>query len=271
MYDLISVVIPTYNRQKYLSKAIQTVLNQTYSNFEIIIVDDASTQDNSKLIESFKNERIKYLKNSKKMGAPYSRNIGIKNAKGRFIAFLDDDDEWKKNKLEKQIKAFDEEDIGLVICYSLDKRFGRERISKPPQEITHKQLLKSFNLSSTSTYVVRKTVFENIDGFDVNLASAQEYDLAIRISKKYKVKTIPDVLVIQNSSDGQISENWGKKIRGILALYTKHSREYKILGVKGCAMNHAKNIGILFIFLLGFLIGNKIYKIIIPIKELYEQ
>lgn len=271
MNELVSVVIPTYNRQKYLHKAIQTVLNQTYQHFEIVIVDDASVVDNKEIVDSFHDKRIRYFKNDEQRGAPYSRNFGIEQSKGKFVAFLDDDDEWEEEKLEKQMKEFEQLDVGLVICYSLDKRFGNKRISKPQQVITYKKLLKSFNLSSTSTYVIRKKIFNTTGGFDVDLPSAQEYDLAIRIAKYYTIRTIPEVLVIQNSSEGQISENWGKKIRGILGLYAKHSREYKVLGFKGCLMNHFKNIGLLFIFLLGFIIGNKIYRIIIPIKEVYEQ
>ncbi len=267
---LISVVIPTYNRPDFLKKAIKTVLNQTYRNLEILIIDDASTVNNQKNINNFDDNRIIYFKNKTRRGAPYSRNVGIKNAKGRFIAFLDDDDEWMPRKLEEQLKAFDDPAVGLAVCYSFDKRFGRERISKPPKSITYKDLLKSFNLSSTSSYLIRGELFDEIGYFDLGLPSAQEYDLALRISKNYAVKTVPDVLMIQNTSEGQISENWARKLKGIMALYKKHAKEYKKLGSKGCLVNHIKNAGLLGLFLLGFIFGNKIYSFIIPIKEIYE-
>jgi hypothetical protein len=105
-------------------------------------------------------------------------------------------------------------DIGLVICYSLDKRFGMERISKPPERITHEYILKSFNLSSSSSYLVRKCALDDVGGFDTLLPSAQEYDLAIRLSKTYPVWCIPEVLMIQHATKGQISENWRRKIKG---------------------------------------------------------
>lgn len=268
---LISIVIPTYNRPNYLKKAIETVLDQTYSNFEILVVDDASTVDNLEIIQDFDDDRINFFKNKRRSGAPYSRNVGIKNAKGEFVAFLDDDDEWASPKLEVQLKAFDDTNIGLVVCYSLDKRFGRERVSKPPESVTHADLLKSFNLSSTSTYLVRRKVFDEIGFFDLDLPSAQEYDLAIRISKLYSVITVPDILMIQNASEGQISENWTRKIRGIMALYKKYANEYKSLGFKNSIINHIKTLGLLELFFLGFIFGNKIYGLIIPMKEIYER
>ena len=268
---LISIIIPTYNRPKYLQKAIETIIKQTYSNFEIIIIDDASTLDSKNIVESFKDKRIRYFRNEKRRGAPFSRNQGIDKAKGELIAFLDDDDEWMSTKLEDQLKLFNNEKLGLVVCYSLDKRFGNERISKPSESITYKDLLKSFNLSSTSSYLVRRKALDKVGYFDLNLPSGQEYDIALRISKYYDVKTLPKLLMIQNSSEGQISENWGKKIRGIIALYKKYSKDYKILGCKGCIINHIKNLGLFFLFFLGFILGNKIYKIIIPVKEIYEK
>ena len=268
---LVSVIIPTYNRPGYLKKAIQTVLNQTYNNLEIIIVDDASKTDTKKVIHSFNDNRITYIRNKKQSGAPVSRNNGIKKAKGTCIAFLDDDDEWEPTKLEKQLKEFDDDNVGLVVCYSLDKRFGMTRISKPKRKVSFADLLKSFNLSSTSSYVARKTAVEKAGYFDVNLPSAQEYDLAIRLSKHYEVRTVPEVLMIQNASTGQISTNWTRKIRGILALYTKYGNEYNKLGAKMCIMNHLKVAGLVGLFFGGVFLGNKIYKIIIPFKEMYEN
>jgi len=267
---LVSVIIPTYNRPESLKKAIKTVIAQTFKNVEIIIVDDDSDSNNKKVIDSFNNNRIFYFKNEKRMGAPYSRNKAIAQAKGEYIAFLDDDDEWVNLKLEKQLKEFDNENVGLVVCYSLDKRFGITRVSKPQKNISFNDLLKSFNLSSTSSYVVRKKILDEIGLFDISLPSAQEYDLALRLAKFYDIRTVPEVLMIQNASSGQISTNWTKKIKGILALYTKYGKHYSKLGFKMAIINHLKIFGLIVLFFGGFLLGYKIYKIIIPIKERYE-
>jgi hypothetical protein len=98
------------------------------------------------------------------------------------------------------------------------------------------------------------------------LPSAQEYDLAIRISKEYKIQCVPEVLMIQHSTEGQISENWNRKIKGLIAIYSKHGKEYNSIS----KLNHVKFVGMLGLFSMGYLVGNKIYNVIIPMKERYE-
>ena len=103
----ISIIIPTFNRAHLLERTINSVLKQTYTDFEIIIIDDAS-QDNTKdIVQRFKNKNIKYLRQNENKGAPAARNRGIQEAKGRYIAFLDSDDEWVPEKLEKQLALFE--------------------------------------------------------------------------------------------------------------------------------------------------------------------
>jgi len=272
----VSVIIPTYNRPKELMKSIKTVLDQSYKGeIEIIIIDDSKESQQKIINEKFsktpENRTIKYIHKAKKEGSPLARNIGIKEAKGDYIAFLDDDDEWLPEKTDKQVEIMDKyKDVGLVVCYSLDKRFGRERISKPTDEISHKNILKAFNLSSSSSYLVKKEAIEKEDGFDISLPSAQEYDLAIRISKHYKVRCAPEILMIQNETKGQISENWNRKIKGLIAIYHKHSRRYNSISFLDGMFNHIKFVGMLGLFSIGHIIGNRIYSVIIPIKEIYE-
>jgi len=273
----VSVIIPTYNRPKELLKSIKTVLDQQYKgDIEIIIIDDSKESQKKIIDEKFsktsENRIIKYIYKGKKEGSPKARNIGIKEAKGEYIAFLDDDDEWLPEKTDKQVAIIEKyKDVGLVICYSIDKRFGRERISKPTEIITHETILKAFNLSSSSSYLVRKSAIKETDGFDISLPSAQEYDLAIRLSAQYKVRCAPEVLMIQNETEGQISENWNRKIKGLIAIYHKHSKKYSSISfIDGMLLNHVKFIGMLSLFSIGHIIGNRIYSIIIPIKEVYE-
>lgn len=105
MNPLVSVIIPTYNVEKYIEKAIQSVLDQTYPNIEIIVVDDGSTDHTVDVVRSFHDERIKLFINERNMGPSYSRNRGIKEAKGEWIAFLDGDDWWDKERLEKLLNV----------------------------------------------------------------------------------------------------------------------------------------------------------------------
>jgi len=276
----VSVIIPTYNRENELIQSIKTVMDQTYNgDIEIVIIDDSTKSLKpkiekvfSKILHNSKNRHINYIHKAKKEGAPLARNIGIKESKGEYIAFLDDDDIWKPDKLEKQVDLLEKhKDVALVICYSLDKRFGYERIGKPPELITHEMVLKSFNLSSSSSYLVRKNVIEELGGFDISLPSAQEYDLAIRLSKNYEVRCIPEVLMIQHATKGQISENWRRKIKGIIAIYRKHGQDYGAISFIDGMKSRMKFVGMLALFSMGFVIGNRIYSVIIPMKERYEE
>ncbi|HBC5517211.1 TPA: glycosyltransferase family 2 protein, partial [Proteus mirabilis] len=101
---LVSIIMPCFNSEKYISEAIESVLKQTYSNFELIIIDDNSTDSTLKIINSFRDNRITIISFDENQGAGVARNKGIEVANGRFIAFLDSDDLWSKNKLEAQIK-----------------------------------------------------------------------------------------------------------------------------------------------------------------------
>jgi len=279
MKATVSVIIPTYNRKEELIRCIHTVFDQSYKNtIEIIIIDDTETSQKKVLEKEFSSEqllgkerKITYIHNSNKKGAPFARNLGIKKATGKYIAFLDDDDIWLPEKLEKQIRIMEKNPlVGLVICHSLDKRFGKERISKPPKTVSHEFILKSFNLSSTSSYLLRKEVVIKLGGFDTCLHSAQEYDLAIRVSKNYKVRCIPEVLMIQHATKGQISEDWNRKICGLIEIYHKHGKDFSSISCCTTLINHIKFLGMLGLYSIGYFIGNKIYTIIIPAKEIYE-
>ncbi|RLF83553.1 glycosyl transferase, partial [Thermococci archaeon] len=103
----VSVIIPTYNRANLLKRAIASVLNQTFTDFELIVVDDASPDNTPEVVRSINDGRIRYVRLKKNSGGPVARNTGIRKARGRFIALLDDDDEWLPNRLELQIKKFE--------------------------------------------------------------------------------------------------------------------------------------------------------------------
>jgi len=104
MNELVSIIMPSYNTASFISKTIESVLNQTYKNWELLIVDDCSTDDTDEIVSKYNDKRIVYLKNEKNSGAAISRNRALRNAKGKWIAFLDSDDLWHPTKLEKQIK-----------------------------------------------------------------------------------------------------------------------------------------------------------------------
>ncbi|SUC11881.1 glycosyl transferase family protein [Proteus mirabilis] len=123
---LVSIIMPCFNSEKYISEAIESVLKQTYSNFELIIIDDNSTDSTLKIINSFRDNRITIISFDENQGAGVARNKGIEVANGRFIAFLDSDDLWSKNKLEAQIKFMLDNNYHLTYSYyqCFDKKWN---------------------------------------------------------------------------------------------------------------------------------------------------
>lgn len=145
---MISIIVPCYNSQAYIKQAIDSVRAQIYSDWELIIVDDCSTDNSAAIIQEYirNDNRIKYLKTKKPSGSPtLPRNMGIEAAKGRFIAFLDSDDAWLPDKLEKQVKLFDDERVAIVFSdYEKMSEEGERnnRVIKAPMKVSYKQLLR---------------------------------------------------------------------------------------------------------------------------------
>lgn len=242
---LVSIIIPTVpDREKELMRAIKSIAAQTYKNIELIIVcDDTIT-------------------------SPAACNQGLRRAKGKYIAFLGDDDIYSsKDKIKKQVAIMESKPYcELCVSWSKDNRFGMQRISKARMVANHEDLLKAFNYSSGSTYMIRKESIlpEIFQTFDETLLSGQEYDLALRLTTSWKYAyCIEEVLVEQFSTPGQISTNWYKKIRGIWQLAQKHGREY-------APVDWLKVLGLLGLYSLGYIINVRIYKLITHVKEMYE-
>ena len=133
---LISVIIPTYNRSSILYNTIKKVFNQTWENIQLIIVDDYSSDDTRKTIQLINDSRIKYKRTERNLGCAGARSLGVKFSKGEFIAFLDDDDSWMPEKITRQIKCFQNNDIHL--CYT-----GKNIINQNHFRIIGKMMLKS--------------------------------------------------------------------------------------------------------------------------------
>jgi len=162
---LVSIITPVYNAERFLSDTIKSVQNQTYGNWEILLVDDCSKDNSSQIIKEFQkyDNRIKYIKLEKNSGAAVSRNIGIKNAKGRFIAFIDSDDLWHPNKLEIQLKYMLEKKIAFSFTsYRYIKEDGSwtNKIAKAPNKINYNGLLKN-TIIGCSTVLIDRDIMGN--------------------------------------------------------------------------------------------------------------
>lgn len=161
---LVSIITPVYNAERFLSDTIKSVQNQTYKNWEILLVDDCSKDNSAQIIKEFQkyDDRIKYIKLEKNSGASVSRNTGIKNAKGRFIAFVDSDDIWKPEKLEVQVKYMLENNLGFTFTsYRYMKEDGEltNKVAKAPSKINYNGLLKN-TIIGCSTVVIDTDIVE---------------------------------------------------------------------------------------------------------------
>lgn len=195
----VSVVIPTYNRDAVVTRAIDSVLTQTYDDFEIVVVDDCSTDDTRLIVEGYDDNRIRYVCHDENRGACAARNTGIEYSNGRYIAFLDSDDEWDEAKLAKQVRCMERapESVGVVYTGYRVKRSDRVELGQVPSkrgDIHRDQLAKDW-VSPTSAVLVDRECFESVGMFDTDLAARQDYDMWLRLSRHYEFDYVKEPLV----------------------------------------------------------------------------
>jgi len=224
MNPLISIIIPVYNRNKPLKRAVNSVLEQSYQKFELIIVDDGSDYDISDVIGIYSDNRIKLIK-IPHSGVSTARNTGVQHAKYNYIAFLDSDDQWVKTKLEKQIKILSD-NPGYDICYTGEKWIRNGKVFK------HKKALKKFTgfvfnkcledcFIGCSSVLLQKKLFEETGGFDPDLTVCEDYDIWLKITARYPVLLIKEPLIIKHGghSDQLSTKFWGNDRFRVKSIY----------------------------------------------------
>jgi glycosyltransferase involved in cell wall biosynthesis len=205
-----SVVIPVYNRISTLKSAIESVLAQTFTDYEIIVVDDGSQSDIRSAIKPYLG-RIKYIKLDKNQGVSYARNTGIKESSGEYIAFLDSDDIWLPDKLQAQYYAFKE--TKLLVCHTNEFWYRGDRFINQAKRharfggmIFDKVL--DFCRISPSSVAIHKSVFETCGMFDESMRVCEDYDLWLRICSKYEVIYLEKRHIIKRAiTDDQLSDS----------------------------------------------------------------
>lgn len=223
MNSLVSIVVPVYNASKFIEETINCVLNQTYQNFELILVDDLSKDNSVEVIKKFKDERIRLIEQTEKQLAAGSRNRGIKEAKGRYLCYLDADDLWEKDKLEKQIKFMQEKNCafsftGYEFVTEDAKKTGKKVLI--PSQMTYKKALKN------------TTIFTSTVMFDLNLITKEEILMPLvksedtaswwKILKSgYKAYGLNEILSYYRRSSNTLSSNKMEAIKRIWNLYRK--------------------------------------------------
>jgi glycosyltransferase involved in cell wall biosynthesis len=227
----VSIIIPTRNRSNMLLSAINSVMLQSYQNYEILVVDDCSTDDTRKVVQAMQNGKIKYISHDFQKGEAGSRNTGIKNATGEFIAFLDDDDEWLPDKLKLQLELFEKREkyIGAVYTgyWFVNIKNNEILFQNIPEKkgFIYNELLLDNVIGTPSTVLLRKQVIQEIGLFDESLPYYVDYDLFIRISKYYQFEYIKTPLVKYHVHDNMLSRNPHILLKGIEKFRRKYSKK----------------------------------------------
>jgi glycosyltransferase involved in cell wall biosynthesis len=224
----VSVVIPTFNREEEVSRAIESAVNQTYTNLEIIVVDDYSQDNTRKVVQSVEDDRVQYVLNRRSKGAQGARNTGVEVAGGEWIAFLDSDDVWRKEKTRKQLEFVLNNEERVHSVYSNFERrrsgnvFWKSSIEKG-KVMNKERFLFSNPLGGFSSFMVKKVVIEEVGGVDEGLDAFQDRDLYYRICKEYNIFNLSKNLVTVNvDSSNRISENAKSRLYASIKFYDKY-------------------------------------------------
>lgn len=235
----ISVIIPTFNRAEILPRAINSIISQTFKDWELFVIDDFSNDNTFEVVNSYslKDKRIKYYRLEKNSGPNVARNKGLSLAQAEIISFLDSDDEMNPENLKSQIEKFKSTN-DIALCYvGVDYYQGNKLVSEVHPRVRGD--LENFlfkNLkglgSSNSGFAARKEVIRKISGFDESLASQQDLDLFVRVARFYHIDFIDSCNTkVYLHSDNRISDNQQSVIRGEVQFLEKHELRIRELGL----------------------------------------
>ncbi len=227
--NLVSVIIPTHNRARLLPRAARSVLGQSFRELELIVVDDASSDETGQVVAALNDPRVRYIRHDQNLGAPAARNTGIEAARGNYIAFQDSDDEWLPEKLERQMEVFKSgSGADVVYCRMLVEK-ARLTVTIPGPRIQVVQgdvlsQLLSENFVGTPTLLVRRECLEKAGGFDTRLPRFQDWELVIRLAAAYRFRLVDETLVNAYESAGNISSDNAAGARAMEIILEKHRR-----------------------------------------------
>ena len=235
---LVSCVITSYKRDKEtVGRALKSVLQQTYSPIEVFIIDDnrgEGAEEYSRGLSELQEPSglVSVIKTEKGNGAQRARNTGIEHSNGKYVAFLDDDDEWLPEKLETQVPILEgNPEVGL--CYSrgylINEAFDPPRVTefKSVKNASYEDLLRDDGIGSTTQAVIPRSVFDKVGMFDESFPARQDYEMWIRISKSYKTAGSDKCLYKyhKNKGTGQVSHKWKNCLKGHELIYEKYRED----------------------------------------------
>ena len=221
----ISVIIPAYNAMTYLPETIKSVLNQTFNNFEVIVVNDGSSDETEQWVSQISDPRVKLI-TQVNQGAAVARNTGISHAKGEYIAFLDADDLWESTKLDKQVEILNNnQKVGVVYCWAAlidgtGKPTGRIFKSYAQGNIWERLTERNIIMCG-STAMVRRQCFQTCGNFDSNIKVAEDWDMWLRIATSYSFALVTEPLVRYRQHSNNKSKNSIKKLEDFRIIIEK--------------------------------------------------
>ena len=236
-HPLVTAILTTHNRGPgMVLRAVNSILNQTYPNIELIVIDDSdpSFPKRAAVERAVRNAsgNILYLKHDVCQGACAARNTGLSHAKGYYVGFLDDDDEWMPTKIEEQLKCFSDEKTALVYCriISVEDKKNIETLGRPWHEngYVFEKLLVSNFIGCTSNPLIKKECLDTVGGFDVKMESCQDYDLWLRLAFRYPIQSLNVPLIKYHIHPGKrITTDDKKRINGVERIFSKYADYYK--------------------------------------------
>lgn len=223
---LVSVVIPTYNREKTILQSVESVLSQTYKNIEVIVVDDCSIDETKNILEKIDDARLRYFRLEKNSGACAARNKGVEIARGDFISFNDSDDVFLPEKIERQLSFLQENGADVALCRmkcfdevnNFLHFFPKDETAEG--ELTYEDLL-AYNSCSTQTLFGKAECFKSVP-FDSDMPRLQDWDEILRLSEKYKVFYKKEVLANNFLQTDSITQHPEKGVLAMQKIYEKH-------------------------------------------------
>ena len=227
----VSAIITTHNRADLLPRAVQSVLSQTFTDYEIIIVDDGSTDHTQEVVATLSHHKVRSLRHEVSRGPCAARNAGIDNARGEYVALLDDDDEWLPSKLAMQVAALDAADEHVALAYGwydyVDDRNGALR--RGPRRLiegdVYEDLLALDMPAPTSTYLMR-THFARVLRFDESLTMSTDLDFFVRLACWWRIAVVPEVVMLMHQNHGERSTDQVGYLNRQVDYLLRHSRRF---------------------------------------------
>ena len=212
---LVSIILNCYNGEKYLHESLKSIESQTYKNWELIFWDNQSTDNSKGILQSFLHKNFKYFNSQKHTSLYAARNLAIQKAKGQFIAFIDSDDTWNKDKLKIQMKYFKDKEIGVVYgnLWLKKESFNKKKKHinyKIPDGYIYSNLINNYYVGILSSVIRRNCLGKSKKIFNDKYNIIGDYDLFLRLSKMYKFKAIQDPVATYRLHDSNLS-NLNKK------------------------------------------------------------